>query len=196
MEETAVLVRHYLLYFILPLWIIAGLGDYAMHRRTRIEETSGTKESVLHILQLVQIGVPILLGLLLEVNALVLLVMLIGLLAHEATALWDLHYTTGLREIRPLEQHVHSFMEVLPLMAVSFVSMLYWDQLQSLFGIGPEPARWDLRPKSDPLPTGYLLSLLGAVGFFIVLPFGEELWRCIRAARRRPSLERRRSLAA
>ncbi len=197
MEETALLIRHYLLYLILPLWIAAGLGDYLMHRRTRIEHTSGTKESVLHLMQLGEIGVPVLFALLFEVNALLLLVMLVALAAHEATALWDLAYATGLREIRPLEQHLHSFMEVLPLMAVSFVSILHWDEFRSLFGVGPVSARWSLTLKPAPLPAGYLVSLLAAVGLLIVLPYGEELWRCVRAGRRSRSVERaRRSLAA
>lgn len=189
MKDAAGLVWHYLLYLVMPLWIAVGLGDYLMHRRTRIEHTSGMKESVLHALQLGQAGIPVLLGLLLDINALVILIMLIALVLHEGTALWDLHYTTGRREIRPLEQHVHSFLEVLPLMAVSFVTILYWDQFLAVFGLGPDTPRWEFRFKPEPLPPGYLAWLLGSVAFFIVLPFSEELWRCIRAARRRRLIE-------
>jgi hypothetical protein len=52
MLEADLLLRQYLLFFILPLWMLAGLTDYVLHRRTRIEETAGIKESVLHALQL------------------------------------------------------------------------------------------------------------------------------------------------
>src|SRR4051794_20746916 len=84
MPDPADLVRAYLLYFILPLWIAAGLSDYLLHRRTQIAHTSGTKESLLHLLQLTEAGLPVLMGLLLEINALVLLLMLFGLAAHQA----------------------------------------------------------------------------------------------------------------
>jgi hypothetical protein len=52
--DSAFLVRSYLLYFIPPLWMLAGLTDYFLHKRMRIEDTSGTRESVLHLLQLVR----------------------------------------------------------------------------------------------------------------------------------------------
>jgi hypothetical protein len=74
-------------------------------------------------------------------------------------------------------------MEILPVMAVSFVTILYWNQFTALFGWGPEEPRFELRAKDDPLPTGYLVALFSFIAVFILLPYGEELWRCIRAAR-------------
>ena len=53
-----------LLYVIVPLWLLAGFTDYVLHKRTRIEHTAGTRESLLHLLQLGEIGLPVLLGLL------------------------------------------------------------------------------------------------------------------------------------
>src|SRR5437868_6938251 len=120
--DSAYLIRQYLLFFILPLWIVAGLADYVLHRRTHIEDTSGTKESLLHALQLGEAGIPVLLGLLLDINALVLLMMFVALLAHEATALWDVHFAIHRRYVGVFVQHVHSFLELLPLMGVSFVT--------------------------------------------------------------------------
>ncbi len=32
----------YLLYELLPSWFVPGVADWAMHRRTRIEDTTGT----------------------------------------------------------------------------------------------------------------------------------------------------------
>ena len=181
--DSAYLIRQYLLFFILPLWIVAGLADYVLHRRTHIEDTSGTKESLLHALQLGEAGIPVLLGLLLDINALVLLIMLIALLAHEVTALWDVQVAIHRRYIGVFEQHVHSFLELLPLMGVSFVTILYWDQFLALFGLGSEPARFELQLKSNPLSLGYLVGSFGTVGLLIILPYGEELWRCIAAGR-------------
>src|SRR6187401_1469859 len=126
MDDPALLVRHYLLYFIIPLWILAGLTDYFLHKRTKIEDNAGTKESILHALQLGEAGIPVILGLFFDINALIIAVMLGAVVVHEATALWDVTYAHTRRYIGPLEQHVHSFMEVLPIMAVSFVTILYW----------------------------------------------------------------------
>lgn len=189
MIDPAVLVRNYLLYFILPLWVLAGLTDYFLHKRTRIEENSGTKESVLHVLQLGESGIPVMVALLFEINALIIAMMLVALIVHEATALWDVTYAHTRRYISPFEQHVHSFLEVLPIMGVSFVTVLYWNQFVALFGLGPEAARFAVEPKMNPLSSSYLIALFSSITVLIVIPYGEELWRCISAARRSPSKE-------
>ena len=182
MIDPATVIRQYLLYFILPLWMLVGLLDYLLHRRGRIEDTAGTKESMLHMLQLVETGVPVMFGLIFEINALVFLVMIMGLILHQTTALWDVSYAQSRRSISPLEQHVHSFMEILPIMALAFVTVLYWDQFVALFGFGTQPARFGLYLKSDPLPSEYLISLFAAIGVFVVLPYTEELRRCLRTS--------------
>ena len=169
MVDPAVIIRHYLLYFILPLWMIAGVADYYLHRRTNIEHTSGIKESLLHAVQLGETGIPVILALLFDINALVFLIMLTALAAHEATALYDVFYTRHRRYIGVLEQHVHSFMEVIPIMALSFVTVLYWGQFAALFGQGIEPARFELRLKADPL-RGLRDELLAAIVLFVVAP--------------------------
>ena len=194
MLDAGLLLRQYLLFFILPLWMLAGLTDYVLHKRTRIEETAGIKESVLHALQLGEAGLPVLLALLLEINALIILFMLIGLVLHEVTALLDVSYASSRRYVSPLEQHVHSFMEVLPLMALSFVTVMYWNQFAALFGFGPETPRFDLHPKSHPISSVYLAILLLCIACFIVLPYTEELWRCFRAASRERKDNVRRTL--
>ena len=103
MTDPALLVRYYLLYFILPLWILAGLADYFLHKRTKIEDNAGTKESILHALQLGEAGIPVVLGLLFDINALIMAVMLGAVVVHEATALWDVTYAHTRRYIGPLE---------------------------------------------------------------------------------------------
>ena len=183
MVENALLLD-YLLFVIFPLWIVTGLTDYALHRRTRIEENAGTRESLLHAMQLGEVGVPILFALFFDVNALIFSIMLAGLLLHEITALWDLTYASTRRYVSPLEQHVHSFMEVLPLTALLFMSLMYWGQFSALFGFGAEPARFALQVKPQPIPPPYLVMLFFCVGGFVVLPYAEELWRCLRAAAR------------
>jgi hypothetical protein len=173
-----------LMYFILPLWLVAGFADYLCHRASHIETTSGAKESLLHLLQFAEMGVPILAAMFLEINALIILVMIICFLLHEATALWDVSYASGLREITPIEQHVHSFLEMLPLMGLAFVVVLHWPQFLALFGLGTEPANFAIRLKEHPLPVAYVVTVLAAVLLFELLPYLEELVRGMRAARR------------
>jgi len=52
-------VRVILQYFIMPVWISAGVADWLCHRSSRIENTTGAKESVLHLLMLVELGIPV-----------------------------------------------------------------------------------------------------------------------------------------
>jgi len=40
--------RGLLLGGVMPLWLGAGLADWYLHRRSRIEQTAGPRESALH----------------------------------------------------------------------------------------------------------------------------------------------------
>src|SRR3954465_14280740 len=74
------------LYFILPLWLLAGFADYLCHRASRIESTSGYRESLLHLLMLIEIGVPLLAAIFFEINALIIATMIVGFVVHQLTA--------------------------------------------------------------------------------------------------------------
>jgi hypothetical protein len=184
MDNIGLITRNYMLYFLLPLWIVPGVADYFCHRKTKIEITSGIHESVIHLIMMTEVGVPVVLGLLLDINALVILLMIIAFFIHEATAFWDVSYAVTRRNVAPVEQHVHSFLEVLPFMAASFVICLHWGQFLALFGAGTEPARFVLRLKEPPLSMAYVLSIVAAIGVFVGLPYAEEFWRCYRATHR------------
>ncbi|MEU9247022.1 diguanylate cyclase [Streptomyces sp. NPDC048385] len=172
--------RRFLLLGILPLWVVPGLADWWMHRRTGIERTSGTKESAIHALMMTETGVPVVMGLLARVNPLVLTTMGAAAVAHGATALYDVTVATGEREVRPVEQHIHSFLEVLPLTALAFTACLHPDQVRSTLRGGPRPQDWRLQRKERPLPAAYLAGLAGVIGLGIILPYAEELRRCLR----------------
>jgi hypothetical protein len=176
--QTPEVIRTLLMFFILPLWLLAGFSDYLCHRATHIERTSGWKETALHLLQFTEMGVPVLAALFLEINAGVILVMVICLLLHEATAIWDLRYASERRHVSPTEQHVHSFLEMLPLMGLLMVISLYWDQFVALFGFG-EP-RFVLAMKTEPLPWLYIAVMLSLTLLLEVLPYFEELVRGLR----------------
>ncbi len=176
----------YLLYGLLPSWFVPGVADWWMHRRTRIEETAGVKESLIHSLMMTEVGIPIALTLRYEVNPLLLSVQLGATAAHEATALWDVRTAVDSdREVRPVEQHIHSFLESLPFGGLSALMCLHADQVRSLLHGGRgDPGAWRLMLRRRPLSRGYLAGIGVAVGACVLLPYGEELWRCVRARRR------------
>lgn len=175
------LINAFILFCLIPLWIMFGFADWLCHRATNISETAGVKESALHLLMLAEIGIPLLAGLFLEINALVLLVMGIGLVTHEATVLWDLHYAHGKRDISPIEQHVHSFQEIIPMILFALVCFLHWEQFSALLAWS-DAARFSLEWKRDPLPAAYLAAVVGLSALFVGMPFAEEF---LRTSRRR-----------
>ena len=176
--ETA--SRLFMMYGLLPGWFIPGLLDWYWHKQTKIEETSGARESAIHALMMTEAGAAIMLGLFLEIDAGVLAAMLAAVAVHEATAMWDVAYASTRRDVRPREQHTHSFLESLPVMATAFAACLHPDQAKALIGIGPERPRWKFRRKDKPLSPVYVGVLLTSVAAFIGVPYGEELIRCLR----------------
>jgi hypothetical protein len=174
--------RRLLLGFVVPTWIGAGLADWACHRATDIEHTAGRRESVIHAAMMTQAGIPALLGLLFEVNAGVLATTLAALGVHQATAVYDVAYAEGKRDVTPTEQHVHGMLEQVPVMASAFLFALHWDQARTLIGRSGERPRFRLEPKRRALSRKYLAGLFAAIASLIAVPYGNELWRCQRAA--------------
>ncbi len=179
-DSVDLALRRYLLYVVIPLWYVPSLADWWWHRRTKIEETSGTHESMTHAIMMTAVGVPLLAGLLFEINALVLTLMIGGYFVHEGVTYWDVNYAKDLREVPTIEQHTHSFLEMLPFISASLACCLKPKQFAAIFGRGEEPARWKLEPKNPPLTARYVLGVLAGVGAFVVLPYGEEFVRCFR----------------
>jgi hypothetical protein len=172
-----------LLYFILPIWLLAGCADWLCHRASHIETTTGAKESLLHLLMFAEIGLPLLAAIFLQINAGIIALMIIAFFIHEATALWDVSYAVTARNVTPIEQHIHSFLEMIPLMAILFVVTRHWEQFLALFGLGVEPARFGLYWKKEPLPTGYVISIMAATFMFELVPYVEEFLRGLKANR-------------
>lgn len=177
-------IQNALLYFVLPLWVFAGFADYLCHRKAEIEHTAGPKESVIHLLAFAVVGLPVLSGLFLEINAAVLLFMLAGFVLHEFITYWDVAYANSTREVAPFVQHVHNYLALVPLIALVLAAVLHWPQFAALFGFGAEPADFALRWKNTPLPFWYIATLLTVIALFDLFPFLEELWRGIRAERK------------
>jgi hypothetical protein len=183
--DIAAATVDYLLYVMLPLWLAVGLADWLCHRATHIATTSGPKESFIHLLMMAEIGIAVLIGLFLEINALVIGIMIACFVAHEITTHWDLRYAASRRLITPIEQHVHTYLGALPFMGLSFISVLHWPQALALFGLGPEIADLSLRFRNNPLPVLYVATLVCLMAVFELLPFLEEFWRGVAASRGR-----------
>lgn len=181
MNALELITRNYLMYLILPLWLVPGVADWVFHKRSRIEATSGLKESLIHVVMMAEVGVAVLLGLFFEVTTLVILLLIVDFIVHYATAWWDVSYAVAHRKVIPAEQHAHGVLEMLPFAAVSLVICLHFDQLLGLFhGTADFGLRWK-QPMLSPI---YLTSILAAVGICIGLPYAEELWRCWRHQKR------------
>jgi hypothetical protein len=173
--------RLVLMFGVMPLWILAGLADWWCHRRTSIERTSGLRENLFHWLLFAEAGVALLAVAVLEVNAALLLLVLAAFLAHELTTFVELRYTVPRRDVRPMEQMVHSFMEILPLLLLGLLAVMGWDR------IFDSAARdFALRATRAPWPPAYLASVAAAVLLLNVLPMAEETLRCWRARRLQP----------
>lgn len=156
-----------LAWVVFPLWLAAGGADWLCHRATAIHRTSGVRESLLHLVMFAQIALPVVAALFLRLNALLLAVCGLAVLAHMATTLLDTSYSQPRRHISPIEQQIHSYLEMLPLFALGIVVVLHWDAWRT-----PE---WRFVARDTALPgTGVVLGAL-LVTLALIL---EELWRC------------------
>jgi hypothetical protein len=103
------------------LWLLAGSGDFVLHRRSAIEVTSGLRESSLHLLQIGLLGTGTLLWLLSAVTPALWLVLLSVVCLHALAGYWDTRVAFPVRTIVPLEQHVHSILDIAPWVALGAI---------------------------------------------------------------------------
>jgi hypothetical protein len=181
MPTTDQLLVNLVLYGILPLWGVAGFIDWYCHRATHIEHTSGLRESLVHSLMGVQLGIPILLCLLYQVNVLILLLCIAAFLLHEVVAHYDVHYATPRRTISIWEVHVHNYMATIPLYLLMLITIINYDIALKLIRL-----EWagQFSLQRVPVPhggSGYLRGYLLFMGVLCVAPYIEENLRCIRA---------------
>jgi hypothetical protein len=159
-----------LLWGLWPLWLVAGVADWACHRRTRIERTSGRQEWLLHALQAGQLGIALALALFVEMTLMALLAMAFIVLVHWATAYVDTRYTYGVREIAPFEQSVHALLSLIPVFAVVLLALAHPQAWAS-----PD---WGIVPKASPIPAALLVAFIGPTLALQLVPLMEEGFRC------------------
>nr|WP_295382393.1 hypothetical protein [Pseudoxanthomonas sp.] len=100
------------------LWLCAGLADFTLHWREDLAHTSGWSESRLHLLQLALIGSGVMLWLYLQPSWPVLLLQGLLVVGHAGVGYRDTQIAYPLRRIGPLEQHVHSVLDMAPWFAL------------------------------------------------------------------------------
>ena len=166
-----------LAYIGLLAWLGAGLLDFMCHRRSDLPHTSGLGESTLHLLQLALVGGAIMSGMLFEIDAPVISAMALLVLAHAFVGYADTRWAFRYRSIRPLEQHVHSVLDMAPWIGLGLVVALTWPAAISAdFSL-------DLRQPALRLPV-WLLVLVPAT-LLCGLPAALE-WRAAWLARLEP----------
>lgn len=171
------LLHIFLMYVVLPVWLAAGVADWWTHRSSRIQETSGSFESILHIVLIVQMGIPIISAMFLEINAMFFILTGVALILHQITVYIDLNYASSRRYISPLEQMIHGIQEGVPYAAVMLLAILHWQQFMAIFGINDTLPIYTLTLR-DHLPSIAYSAALLVAGTGVLSLFGEELIRC------------------
>ncbi|MBL91409.1 MAG: diguanylate cyclase [Myxococcales bacterium] len=180
-QQTADLVLSLILYVLLPLWGIAGFVDWCCHRASKIEETSGLKESFIHALMGAQVGFPIILGLVFEVNILILFIIFLVLITHELVAHWDVHFTAPRREITIWEVHAHNYLATIPFYLTALIMVRKWDVVTKMISF-EWAGQFGLEFRAEPIggTPYYLPYYLSFMLVICILPYFEEMWRCYR----------------
>lgn len=174
------LLRGLLLYLVLPAWVLFGFLDYLCHRKARIEHTTGLRECILHIVMGLQISLPILLALVLEINVLVLLVSLGILIFHEVVAHMDVKTAYGNRTISAWEMHAHSFLEVIPFISFGLVAVLKWPVFVKMITFD-WAGEFYIAPKVNPISGTFIVGYMVFTLFVGMIPYVEEFLRCYKA---------------
>ena len=185
MPTTDQLLVNLILFGLLPLWGVTGFIDWCCHRATGIERTSGVRESAVHSLMGVQLGIPIVLCLVFQMNVLVMLICILAFLAHEVVAHYDVYYSAPLRHISIWEVHVHNYMATIPLYLLMLIMVLNWPVVLDLVSLDWEGQFAFERLPDPPGGSNYLRGYLAFMAVLCVFPYVEELVRCLRHARSR-----------
>lgn len=152
------------------------------HRATRIEHTTGLKESLIHSAMGIQLGIPIVLCLVFKVNVLILLICIAAWMLHELVAHWDVHYSAPLRKISIWEVHVHNYMATIPLYLLVLIAIINWGVVVKMFTLDWTGEFTFERLNNPHASSAYLTSYLAFMGVLCVFPYLEENIRCLRVA--------------
>jgi hypothetical protein len=120
-------------------------------------------------------------GLFLEITSPVLLLMLVAIVAHGATALWDMSHAAKRHQVTPMERHVHNYVELAPVTAALAVGTLHWPEVAALLGLGSRSPDWSVRLTRQPLTRGPVAALGMAMLALEAASYLEEIQRTRRS---------------
>ncbi|MGX5730792.1 hypothetical protein ACWKWK_09695 [Pseudoxanthomonas beigongshangi] len=147
------------------LWLCAGLADFTLHWREDLAHTSGWAESRLHLLQLGLMGAGVLSWLYLQPSWLVLLLLALLAAVHAVAGYHDTRIAYPLRRIGPLEQHVHSVLDMAPWFAVVALAGFVMTDAERAGAMD-----WHLALR-EPWPApGLQMRMLLPAGVLVVVP--------------------------
>ena len=164
---------------VFPAWLAAGLLDYVIHARQRIERTAGPYESALHLLQALEVGLPVVVLLFFEITATTYAVLVACVLAHAWTSWRDTCFASAVRPIGPAEQKAHAVLDMVPWFGLALTALMHREALAPLLGRGV--ADWSLRLRDEPFAPGVVLAVLASSIASGVVPALFELRRGRRA---------------
>lgn len=134
------------------VWLATGLGDFLAHWRTDLPHTSGVAESATHLAQLALLGAAVTLGLAFEAGPSSALATLALVVAHAAVGYWDTRIAFRRRRVLlPIEQHIHSVLDMAPIIAFAWWVVSTWPAAAS---------GWQLEPRRPALPVAFWLAAL------------------------------------
>jgi hypothetical protein len=162
-------------------WLACGLCDFIAHWRTDLPHTSGFAESATHLVQLAMLGVAVVIVLGFEPGQGSAMLLLFLVLAHAAVGYVDTRIAFAApRVLSPFEQHVHSVLDMAPVVALGWYAASTW----------PAAAEggWALQARR-PLPsTAVWFAVLAPAMALCVVPAVFEsvaAWRARATAARR-----------
>jgi hypothetical protein len=144
-------------------WLLAGWGDFICHSRTDLPYTSGIGESATHLIQLGLLGAAVILGLTFEVGRSSVLLMFVLVVAHAAVGYLDtLIAFRSRRVLLPIEQHIHSVLDMAPIIALAWLVISTWPAAVS--------SGWRLHPRLPPMPISVWLGVIVPAAVLCVGP--------------------------
>ncbi|WP_368563032.1 hypothetical protein [Pseudoxanthomonas sp. UTMC 1351] len=144
------------------LWLLAGAADFLCHRRTDLPHTSGLAESWMHLLQLAVIGSGLVLWLALTPSLLLLSIELLLVTVHAVFGYVDTRRAFGRRVISPVEQHVHSILDMAPIIAFGILLGSEWSTAWQ--------RGWTLAARQPPFSPAVWMWVLAPALLLCVLP--------------------------
>jgi hypothetical protein len=164
------------------LWLVAGLGDFLRHRRTDLPHTSGVAESVSHLVQLALLALAIGIWLAFEMGRAIAVLLFVLVVVHAAVGYWDTQVAFNRhRVVAPLEQHIHSVLDMAPWIALGWALATAWPAVAS--------DGWEVALRRPALPFATWLAVLLPAGVLSVVPALLEFnaaWKARREPRATP----------